>query len=129
MFPSVTDFLLFFWMPFAIKPILPEKTKVRVCLVVTSTVEAFEGMGARFTLLGFQSKGIRLAIIFAILCKMSAVFRFVGTVTFGIFWFLNSARKGCMTPFPAVLALRYTRIHVGTSNRSYVASYVEASVD
>jgi len=62
---------------------LSEKTKVKVCLVVTLTVEAFESVGARFTLLGFQSKGIRLT--FATLCKMLVVFRFVGTVIFGIF--------------------------------------------
>jgi len=40
-------------MLFAIEPMLPEKTKVRVCLMVALTVEAFEGMGARFVLLSF----------------------------------------------------------------------------
>jgi len=72
-------------MLFAIESMLLEKTKVRVCLVVTSTVEAFEGVGVRFSLLGFQSRGIRLVITFATLYKMSVVFRFVGTVTFGTF--------------------------------------------
>ena len=72
-------------MLFAIKPILLEKTKVRVCLVVILTVEAFEGVGARFILLGFQSRGIRLAITFAVLYKMSVVFRYVRTMIFGIF--------------------------------------------
>ena len=119
------DFLVFFWMPFTIKPMLLEKIKIKVCLVVTSTVEAFEDVGARFTLLGFQSRGIRLVITVATPCKMSVVFRFVVTVTFGTFWSLNSAKKGCVTP---VFALRHTRTHVGTSNCSYVASYVEAPV-
>jgi len=36
-----------------IEPILPEKTNFKVCLIVTSTVEAFEGMGAGFALLDF----------------------------------------------------------------------------
>jgi len=34
-----------------------------------------------------------------------------------------------MIPFPAILTLRHTRIHISASNRSYIASYVEASVD
>jgi len=72
-------------MPFMIELMLPEKTKVRVYLVVTSTVKAFEGVRARFALLGFQSREIKLAIIFTTPCKMSVVFRFVGTITFGIF--------------------------------------------
>ena len=72
-------------MLFAIKPILLEKTKVRVYLVITLTVEVFEGVGARFILLDFQSRGIRLAITFAILHKMSAVFRYVRTMIFGTF--------------------------------------------
>jgi len=72
-------------MLFTIEPILPEKIKIKVCLVVTSTVEAFEGVGARFTLFGFQSRGIRLAITFAILCEILVVFRFVVTITFGTF--------------------------------------------
>jgi len=42
---------------------------------------------------------------------------------------LNSARKGCVTPFPAILALRYSRVHIGISNCSNIAFYVEVSVD
>ena len=72
-------------MPFAIKPILPEKTKVRVCLVVILTIEAFEGVGVMFSLLDSQSREIRLATTFATPHKMSVVFRFVGTITFGTF--------------------------------------------
>ena len=72
-------------MLFAIEPMLLEKIKIRVCLVVNLTVKTFEGVGARFFLLSFQSRGIRLVITFATLYKMSVVFRFVGTITFGIF--------------------------------------------
>ena len=34
-----------------------------------------------------------------------------------------------MLLFPVILTLRYTRIHIGTSNHSDVAFYIEASVD
>jgi len=34
-----------------------------------------------------------------------------------------------MIPFSAVLVLRHARIYIGTSNYSYVASYIEAPVD
>ena len=57
------------------------------------------------------------------------VFVFVQATILDIFGPLNSAKKGCMTLFPAILALRYSRVHIGTSNHSNVASYIEASVD
>ena len=133
LFSSAVDFLVFFWILFIIKPTLSEKTKVRVCLVVTLTVEAFEGVGAIFILLSFQSREIRLAITFAILHKILVVFRFVGTVVFGIFWFLNFARKCYVTSFSAVPVLKHAKIHISTSigisNHSYVTSYIEVSVD
>ena len=50
------SFLVFFGIVFVIEPILSEKTKVRVCLAVTLIVETFEGVRARFVLLGFQSR-------------------------------------------------------------------------
>jgi len=34
-----------------------------------------------------------------------------------------------MSPLPAVLALENTQIHVGTSDGSDVASYIEVSID
>ena len=68
-----------------IEPMLLEKTKVRVSLVVVSTIEVFESMGAGFTLLGFQPRKIRLAITFATPCKVLVVFRFVQTITFDVF--------------------------------------------
>jgi len=34
-----------------------------------------------------------------------------------------------MSPFPAILVLRYAQIHIGTSDHSDIASYVKVSVD
>ena len=68
-----------------IKLMFLEKTKVRVCLVIISIVEVFEGVKVWFALLGFQSRGVELAITFITPSKILVVFRFVGSVTFDTF--------------------------------------------
>jgi len=42
---------------------------------------------------------------------------------------LNLARKGCVSPFPAIFALGNSRVHVGTLYSSNMASYIEAMVN
>ena len=57
------------------------------------------------------------------------VFRFVRTVVFDTFGTLNSAREHRVTLFPAIFTLRYSGIHVSTSNGHNILSNVEILVD
>ena len=57
------------------------------------------------------------------------IFRFVRTVAFYILRFLNFAEKYCITLLPAVLVLKYTWIHICSSNSYYIAPNVKAPVN
>jgi len=57
------------------------------------------------------------------------VLRFVRTVTFNIFGPLDSTRESGVAPFPAILALGNTGIHICSSNCSNVIAHVETPVD
>ena len=72
-------------MLFTIEPVFPKRTKVRVSLVVISTVKAFKDIGAGFSLFDFQSGGISLAVTFATPCEVLVMFIFMWTITFDIF--------------------------------------------
>jgi len=57
------------------------------------------------------------------------VFRLVGTIAFNTSKSLYFAQKGCVTPFPAILALRDTWIHIGSLNGCNISADIEAPVD
>ena len=57
------------------------------------------------------------------------ILRFVRAVVLDTFGALYSAQESGMSPFPAVLALRDSWVHVCSPNGSNVLSYVEAPVD
>jgi len=57
------------------------------------------------------------------------VFGFVRTIAFDAFGTLNSTREHRVTPFPAIFALRYSKVHVSTSNSHDILFNIEASVD
>jgi len=57
------------------------------------------------------------------------VFSLVRAIAFDAFGFLNMAGQCYMSPLPTVLALRNTRIHVGSLNCYDAPSYIEASVN
>jgi len=74
-----------------IKPVFPKKTLVRVHLMITSAVKVFEGVGAWFTLLGFQPGRIGLTVCFITPSKVPMVFGFVKVITLDTFGFLAPA--------------------------------------
>jgi len=86
-------------------------------------------VGAWFILLGFQSWWVDLGICLATPTEFSMVIRFVRTVAFDAFGTLDSTQKCCMSPFPAVFALRNTRVHVGSPNGRDVVANIKAPID
>ena len=57
------------------------------------------------------------------------VFRLVETIVFDIFRSLNFAQKSSVTLFLAILALKNTWIHIGSSNSHDISANIEAPVD
>jgi len=116
-------------MPFMMEPILLEQTEIRIHLMVSTTVGALEGVRARFALLSLESRGVSFFICFATSPKLVMIFGFVRSIVLDTLGSLNTAGHSCMSPSPAILVLRDTRIYIGTPNGSNVLSNIEASVD
>jgi len=70
-----------------------------------------------------------LLVHFAALPKFTVVLGFVWTVALDTLEALNSVRKGCVIPPPAVFALEHAQVHVSPSNSSYIPANIKASID
>ena len=57
------------------------------------------------------------------------IFWLVGTIVFDTFWSLYFAQKCSVAPFPAILTLEDTWVHIGSSNGRNVPANIEASID
>ena len=116
-------------MPFVVKPMLPKQKLFRVCLVISTTVGAFECMWAWFIFLGFKTRWVDVVICFTIPTKLSVVFGFVWAVAFYALCSLNFAGKDGVFPLLVILTLEYPWVHVYPSNHSNVSSNIEVSID
>jgi len=54
---------------------------------------------------------------------------FVGSITFDALSILDSAGEGHMTPFLAIFALRYARVHIHIPYYCYKTTYIEVPVN
>jgi len=116
-------------LPFFVEPVSPEGALVGVGLVVPLTVRALESVRAWFAFLCLETRRIHLLVCLATPPKFAVVFRFVGAIAFDTLGILDSARKSCMTPFPAILTLGYTWVYVSTSNCGNILADIEAMID
>jgi len=53
----------------------------------------------------------------------------VRAIALDVFGFLNMIGQSCMSPSPVVLALRNTRIHIGSLNCCDKPPYIKASIN
>jgi len=97
--------------------------------MITLIIGALERVRTWFALLSLESRSVRLLVYLAISCKLAVMFRFVKAIALDTFSFSKSAQECCISPLLAVLVLRDTWVHVGTSDSGDVVSYVEASVN
>ena len=67
-------------MLFFVEVMAPEWTSIRVYLVVALAVNAFEGMGAKFTLFGFKTRGVSLKVSFVVPGKVTMMFHFMKAI-------------------------------------------------
>jgi len=97
--------------------------------VGTFVVKALERIRARVTLLSFELRRVQFGISFTIPSKLVMIFSQMRAILFYIFGSLDTAYPCQMTPLPTILALRDTRIHVGTTHCCNNTSYIETSVN
>ena len=79
--------------------------------------------------LGFESKYISLEISLATPYHVLIMLYFVRAIAFDISGIMCMACKTCITPFPTVLTLWYTRVHVCALNCHNMITNVKAPTD
>ena len=95
--------------------------------MVFTTVGVLEEVRARFTLLSLELREVSFFICFATPPKLAIIFRFMRSIALN--GSLNMVEHSCISPLLAILALRDTRIHIGTLNGSNILSnIIEASI-
>ena len=102
---KLSDFLVFLSMLFFVEAVTPERTSIRVSLVIALAINVLEGVRAWFVLFGFKTRGIGLEISLVVPGEVSVVFGFVWAIALQEFHILNVASKDSMTPLPAVFVL------------------------
>ena len=125
----VTKLLILFCVLFLIEVISPEKTDIRISLMIVFAIQALEAVRSRFTLFCFESGYVSLKVCFAIPSEMSVVFNFVETIVFNIPQTLSTACKCDVSPFLAVFALENSQVHVCSIDSSDAVADIEAFVN
>ena len=120
---------IFLLVPFSVELMPPEWALVGVGLVITPTIRAFEWVRAWFTFLCLETWWVCLLIRFAAPPKFTVVLGFVWTIALDILGTLDSARKDCMSPPPAVFALEHAQVHVSPSESNDIPANVKALID
>ena len=129
LFLIFSNFSVFFGMLFFVKLMLLERTVSRICLMFALAVWIFEWIRTRFILLGFKLRRVSLLISFTTPHKLAIMDSLVGAIIFDTFCSLDFAHTWYMTPFPIVFTLRYSRVHIGTTNCDDKTFDIEPPVD
>jgi len=97
--------------------------------MIAFAVKTFERIRARFILLSFWSRGIYFVVSFAASSKMTMTNSLVRPIAFNTFNPLGTTYPGHVTPFPAILALQDSWVHICSPYHNNKASHIKASVD
>jgi len=81
---------MFLEVPFSVEVVPPEWALIRISLVVSPTVGAFERMGTQFTSFCFKMQWVQFFVCLAAPPEFAVVLRFVRSIAFDIFRLLDS---------------------------------------
>ena len=86
-------------------------------------------MRARIALLSFEPRRIQFGVSFTTPSKLAMMFSHMRAIAFYVFGSLDMAYSCQMIPLSTILALRDTRIYVGTPHHRNNTSYIEMSIN
>ena len=121
------EFLLFSTMLISIETVMPVRTTITVCLMISFTIYAFEDV--RTWLAFFGGCSISFFVIHTTPCFLSVVFGDMSSIAFSVPRDMRATAKCQMAPLPAVLTLWNTWVHIGISNGSGKTTYIETTVN
>jgi len=121
--------ICFFVVLFTIEPIFSEWILVRVCLVISMIVQAFECIQVWFIFLCFKSGRIDFVICLIAPSKLVVVFSFMWTTALDISRSLDPAWDSCVALPLTVLILGHTWVHICAFDGGDIVSYIKAPIN
>jgi len=97
--------------------------------MIIFAIYAFECVRTRFPLFSFWSGGIQFEVNLAASGHVFVIFDFMRATAFLTFGPMSFVRKGGMSLFPTVMILRYSWIHVCSSDSGNTSAIVEGVID
>ena len=107
--------------------VTPIWTTIAIHLMISFAVYAFEDV--RTWLSFFCSCTIQLLVFHATPCILPVMFSDVSSIALGTPGDMRLTAECHVTPFPTVLALWNTQVHIGTMNGHDESSNIETAVD
>ena len=114
-------------MPVSIEMATPIRTANTICLMVALTIHAFENMRTRLSF--FDSCSICFFVFYATCCFLSVMFSNVSSIALGTPGDMRTTTECQVAPFPAVLTLWNTQVHICTTNSCNKLSNVKTMID
>jgi len=121
------ELLLFFTMPIPSEIVMPVRTTRAVCLMISFAIHAFEDVRTWLTIFG--SHLICFLILHTTPCFLPVMFGCMSSIALGASGDVRATVECQMFPFPTVLTLWNTWIHIGTTNGHDKLSNVESMID
>ena len=113
------EFLLFSTMPIFIEMVMPIRTTIVICLMVSLVIHTLEDMRTWLTNIG--SRMICFLVFHTAPCFLSVVFGILGDV--------RATTQCRMSPLPTVFTLRNSWVHVHSANGCNKSPNIKLSID
>ena len=116
-----------FTMPIPIETVTLVRTTRAVHLMIFFAIHAFKDMKTWLTI--FSSHSICFLILHITLCFLPVMFGHMSSIVLGTPGDVRVTVECWMSPFPAVLTLWNTQIHIGITNSRNKSSNIELMID
>ena len=121
------EFLLFSTIPIPIETVMPIRTTIAVCLIVSFAIYTLEDM--RIWLTNLSSCTIYFLVFHAIPCFLSVMFGITSSIVLSTPGDIRVTTQCQMFLLPTVLTLRNSWVHVSLTNGHNKSPNVKLSID
>ena len=121
------ELLLFSTVPLLVEPVVPIRTAIAICLMVSLAIHAFEDMRTWLTNIGSHS--IRFLVFHTTPHFLSVVFGIMSSIALSAPGDVRVTTKCRMSPLPTVFTLRNLWVHVSSMNSCNELSNIKSPID
>ena len=121
------EFLLFSTVPLFVEPVVPIRTAIAICLMVSLAIHTFEDM--RIWLTNIGSCSIHFLVFHTTPRFLSVVFGIMSSIALSAPGDVRVTTKCQMSPLPTVFTLRNPWVHISSMNSCNELSNIKSLID